>query len=44
LLPSSFAAGGSVPAVAKRLGRRWLATENDGNTALVARKRVGEAE
>ena len=37
-----FCGGGTIPAAAKRLGRRWLATKIDRNTALVARKRLAE--
>jgi hypothetical protein len=37
-----FAGGGTIPAACKILGRRWLATEKDRNTALVARKRLAE--
>ncbi len=37
-----FCGGGQIPAACKALGRRWLATEEDKATALVARKRVGE--
>ncbi len=37
-----FCGGGTIPAAAKKLGRRWLATEVDKATALVARKRLAE--
>jgi hypothetical protein len=37
-----FCGGGTVPAACKVLGRKWLATEKDRSTALVARKRVAE--
>jgi len=39
-----FCGGGTIVAAAKKLGRRWLATEMDNATALVARKRVGEMQ
>ena len=41
LVVDPFCGGGQVPAACKALGRRWLATEEDKATALVARKRVG---
>jgi hypothetical protein len=37
-----YCGGGTIPAACKMLGRRWLATETDRNTALVARKRLAE--
>ena len=42
LVVDPFCGGGQIPAACKALGRRWLATEEDKATALVARKRVGE--
>ena len=36
-----FCGGGTIPAACKATGRRWLATEKDKTTALVARKRLG---
>ena len=42
LVVDPFAGGGTIPAACKVLGRRWLATEKDRNTALVARKRLAE--
>jgi len=41
LVVDPFCGGGSVVVAAKKLGRRWLATEIERATALVARKRVG---
>jgi hypothetical protein len=43
LVVDPFAGGGSVPAAAKTLGRRWIATEIDKTTVLIARKRLNEA-
>ena len=43
LVVDPFCGGGTIPAACKTLGRRWLATEIDRNTALVARKRLAEA-
>ena len=37
-----FCGGGTIPAACKALGRKWLATERDRSTALVARKRLAE--
>jgi hypothetical protein len=42
LVVDPFAGGGTIPAACKLLGRRWLATEIDRATALVARKRLAE--
>jgi hypothetical protein len=42
LVVDPFCGGGSVPAAAKKLGRRWIATEIDEATALIARKRLSE--
>ena len=42
LVVEPFCGGGSVPAAAKKLGRRWIATEIDETTALIARKRLSE--
>ena len=39
-----FCGGGSVPAAAKKLGRRWIATEIERATALIARKRLSEVK
>jgi tRNA/tmRNA/rRNA uracil-C5-methylase (TrmA/RlmC/RlmD family) len=43
LVVDPFCGGGTIPVVCKELGRRWLATEIDKGTALVARKRVAES-
>jgi hypothetical protein len=42
LVVEPFCGGGSVPAACKKLGRRWIATEADETTALIARKRLSE--
>jgi hypothetical protein len=42
LIVDPFCGGGTIPAACKALGRKWLATEKDRNTALVARKRLSE--
>ena len=42
LVVDPFCGGGQIPAACKGLGRRWLATEINRNTALVARKRLAE--
>ncbi len=42
LVVDPFCGGGTIPAACKTLGRRWLATEVDRATALVARKRLAE--
>ena len=39
-----FCGGGSVPAAAKKLGRRWIAVEIERTTALIARKRLSEVK
>ena len=44
LVVEPFCGGGSVPAAAKKLGRRWIATEIDETTALIARKRLSRNE
>ncbi|MGA2065699.1 MAG: DNA methyltransferase [Thermoguttaceae bacterium] len=44
LVVEPFAGGGSVPAAAKKMGRRWIATEIDETTALIARKRLSEVK
>jgi len=44
LIVDPFCGGGTVPAACKSLGRKWLATERDRNTALVARKRLGQSK
>jgi adenine-specific DNA methylase len=44
LVVEPFTGGGSVPAAAKKLGRRWIATEIDETTALIARKRLSEVK
>ena len=43
LVVDPYAGGGTVPAVCKALGRRWLATEIDKETVAIARKRLAEA-
>ena len=42
LVVEPFCGGGQIPAACKATGRRWLATEINGKTALVARKRLAE--
>lgn len=42
LIVDPFCGGGTIPAACKSLGRRWLATEINKNTALIARKRLAE--
>jgi hypothetical protein len=42
LVVDPFCGGGQIPAVCKAVGRRWMATEIDKTTALIARKRLGE--
>jgi DNA modification methylase len=37
-----YAGGAAFLAAAKATGRRWLATERDETTALIARKRLAE--
>ncbi len=44
LIVEPFCGGGSVVAAAKKMGRRWIATEIDETTALIARKRLSEVE
>ena len=43
LVVDPFCGGGTIPAVCKALGRRWLATEIDKETVAIARKRLAEA-
>jgi hypothetical protein len=42
LVVDPYAGGGAFLAAAKATGRRWLATEHDATTALIARKRLAE--
>lgn len=42
LVVDPYCGGGQVPAGAKATGRRWLATEIDKATALIARRRLAE--
>jgi hypothetical protein len=42
LIIDPFCGGGTVPAVCKILGRRWLATEVDKETVAMARKRLAD--
>ena len=42
LVVDPYCGGGTIPMACKTLGRRWLATEIDKATALVARKRLAE--
>lgn len=44
LIVDPFCGGGTFPALCKRLGRRWLATEIDPDTAAIARKRLSDME
>jgi hypothetical protein len=44
LVVDPFCGGGTVPAVCKALGRRWLATEIDRETVAIARKRLADLE
>ncbi len=44
LVVDPFCGGGTIPAACKAIGRRWLATEKDRSTALVARKRLMEMQ
>jgi hypothetical protein len=43
LIVDPFCGGGQIPAAAKSMGRRWVATEIDKATALISRKRLSEA-
>ncbi len=43
LVVEPFCGGGTVPAACKALGRRWLATEIDGETVAIARKRLADS-
>jgi hypothetical protein len=42
LIVDPFCGGGQIPAACKATGRKWLATEINRTTALVARKRLAE--
>jgi DNA modification methylase len=42
IIVDPFCGGGTVPAVCKLLGRKWLATEIDKQTVAIARKRLAE--
>jgi hypothetical protein len=42
LVADPFCGGGTVPAVCKMLGRRWLATEIEKETVGIARKRLAD--
>lgn len=42
LVVEPFCGGGAIPAACKSTGRRWLATEIDRTTAMIARKRLAE--
>src|SRR5262249_48446740 len=42
LMVDPYAGGASFLAAAKATGRRWLATERDETTALIARRRLAE--
>jgi DNA modification methylase len=42
LVVDPYAGGGAFVAAAKATGRRWLATERDEATAVIARKRLAE--
>ena len=42
LVVDPFCGGGQIPAACKATGRRWLSTEINAKTALVARKRLAE--
>lgn len=42
LVVDPFCGGGAIPAACKAIGRRWLSTELDKATALIARKRLAE--
>jgi len=42
LIVDPFCGGGTVPAVCKVLGRKWLATEIDKQTVAIARKRLAD--
>ena len=44
LIVDPYAGGGTVPAVCKALGRRWLATEIEKETVAIARKRLADME
>jgi DNA modification methylase len=43
LVVEPFCGGGTIPAACKSTGRRWLASEIDKTTAIIARKRLAEA-
>jgi hypothetical protein len=42
LVVDPFGGGGTVPAVCKVLGRKWLATEIDQGTVAIVRKRLAD--
>ena len=42
LVVDPFCGGGQVPAACKAIGRKWLATEINRTTAMIARKRLAE--
>ncbi len=42
LVVDPYCGGGTIPAACKGLARRWLATERDKDTALVARRRLSQ--
>ena len=42
LVVDPFCGGGAIPAACKAIGRRWLSTELDEATALIARQRLAE--
>jgi hypothetical protein len=44
LVVDPFCGGGTVPAVCKVLGRRWLATEINKETVAIARKRLADLD
>ena len=44
LVVDPYAGGGAFLAAAKATNRRWLATERDEATALIARKRLAEMD
>ena len=43
LVVEPFCGGGTIPVACKALGRRWLATEIDGGTVAIARKRLADS-
>jgi hypothetical protein len=42
LVVDAYCGGGQIPAACKGTGRRWLATELDRRTVVIARKRLAE--